>query len=86
MVPGMTPLTDRDRLVLELAALPLADCERAARERLGVDRSRFHQLLNRVIDEPAALVADPVLVNRLRRLRDERARTRARRRPLQPVA
>lgn len=51
--------------------------EKAIRDRFGVSATRYYQLLNAVIDKPAALVADPMLVRRLRRLRVERRRSRA---------
>jgi hypothetical protein len=54
--------------------------ERAIRERFGVSAARYHQLLNRIVDQPAALAHDPMLVRRLRRLRDERRRKRFARR------
>lgn len=41
--------------------------------------ARYYQRLSYVLDEPAALEADPQLVYRLRRIRDERAAKRARR-------
>ena len=50
--------------------------ERAIRERLGLSTARYHQLLNRAIDRPEALSYDPMLVLRLRRLRDARRRRR----------
>jgi len=50
--------------------------ERAIRERFGFSAARYHQLLNRTIDLPEALVYDPMLVRRLRRLRDQRRRRR----------
>jgi uncharacterized protein DUF3263 len=50
--------------------------ERAIRERFGFSAARYHQLLQRVIDTPAALAYDPMLVRRLRRLRDDRRRRR----------
>ncbi len=42
--------------------------EQAIRDELGLRPIRFYQLLVRLLDDPAALAADPVLVNRLRRL------------------
>ena len=42
--------------------------EQAIRDELGLSPIRFYQLLVRLLDTPEALVADPVLVNRLRRL------------------
>jgi hypothetical protein len=50
--------------------------ERAIRERFGFSPSRYHQLLHRVIDRPEALVYDPMLVRRLRRVREVRRRAR----------
>jgi hypothetical protein len=51
--------------------------DRAVRERLGLSPARYHQLLDRAIDRPEALVYDPMLVRRLCRLRDERRRARS---------
>ena len=50
--------------------------ERAIRARFGLSAARYHQLLNRLIDEPEALIYDPMLVRRLRRLREARRRKR----------
>jgi hypothetical protein len=50
--------------------------ERAIRERLGISAVRYRQILNRSIDRPEALSFDPVLVRRLRRLRDALWRSR----------
>lgn len=36
--------------------------------------TRYYQVLDVLIDEPAAEAAEPVTVHRLRRLRDERRR------------
>src|SRR5256885_15615782 len=44
----------------------------AIRERFGLSPARYHQLLDRLIDRPEALEYDPVLVQRLRRLRETR--------------
>lgn len=54
--------------------------QRAVRERFGLSPTRYYQLLNRLIDDDAALAYDPMLVKRLRRLRAARQRQRARRR------
>jgi uncharacterized protein DUF3263 len=54
--------------------------ERAIREGFGISAARYHQLLNRIIDRPEALTFDPMLVRRLRRLREERRRKRYARR------
>jgi hypothetical protein len=50
--------------------------ERAIRERFGFSAARYHQLLNRAIDLPEALAYDPMLVRRLRRIREARRRRR----------
>jgi len=68
---------DRDLLDFEREAWKLRmSKERAIRERFGFSATRYHQLLNRVIDRPSALEYDPMLVRRLRRLRDARRRKR----------
>lgn len=54
--------------------------EQAVRERFDVSPTRYYQLLNRVIDDEAAVAYDPMLVKRLRRLRAQRQRQRAARR------
>jgi hypothetical protein len=50
--------------------------ERAIRERFGFSPSRYHQLLHRIIDRPDALAYDPMVVRRLRRVREARRRAR----------
>jgi hypothetical protein len=50
--------------------------EVAIRRRFGVSAARYYQALNRLIDRPEALRYDPMLVRRLRRLREVRRRTR----------
>ncbi len=54
--------------------------ERAIRERLRISPTRYHQLLNQIIDRTEALEFDPMLVRRLRRLREARRRKRFARR------
>jgi len=69
------PLTDRDRAVLALERrywrTPGAK-EQAIREQLGLSPTRYYQLLNGLLDRPEALAHAPVLVNRLRRIRESR--------------
>jgi hypothetical protein len=50
--------------------------ERAIRDRFGFSAARYHQVLNRAVDTPAALAYDPMLVRRLRRMREARRRRR----------
>ncbi|MFG1652765.1 DUF3263 domain-containing protein [Micromonospora sp. NPDC049275] len=52
--------------------------EQAVRDTFGISSTRYYQLLNGLLDNPAALAADPVLIGRLRRLRSSRARNRRR--------
>lgn len=54
--------------------------ERAVRDRFGVSATRYYQILNELIDVPAALAEDPMLVRRLRRQRAARQKQRAARR------
>jgi hypothetical protein len=54
--------------------------EQAIRDRFGLTSTRYHQLLNALLDSPAALRADPMLVKRLQRIRSARERDRAARR------
>lgn len=46
------------------------------RDEFALSPTRYYQLLNAVLDKPAALVAHPVTVRRLRRLRERRRAAR----------
>ncbi|MFD4571754.1 DUF3263 domain-containing protein [Streptomyces sp. NPDC058417] len=46
--------------------------ERAVREELALSPVRYFQLLNALLDDARAVEADPVTVNRLRRVREAR--------------
>jgi len=46
--------------------------EQAIRDELGLSAVRYYQLLVRLLNTPEALAADPVLVNRLRRISTNR--------------
>lgn len=73
-------LTDRDRAILVLeAAWPRHGGlkEETIRAQLGMSPARYYQLLGRLIDTEEALEHDPLLVRRLRRIRDSRAAQRA---------
>ena len=54
--------------------------ETAIRESFDMSATRYYQVLNALIDRPEALVEDPLLVRRLRRMRAERQRARSARR------
>jgi hypothetical protein len=51
--------------------------EQAITDTFGLSTTRYYQLLRATLDKPAALAAEPVLVKRLRSLRDQRARARS---------
>lgn len=76
-------LSERDRAILafERQWWKYAGAkETAIRELFGLSATRYYQVLNTLIDDPDALAADPLLVKRLRRMRDERQRARSARR------
>jgi hypothetical protein len=51
--------------------------EEAIREEFGISAARYYQVLGALIETPAALQEDPMLVKRLQRLRDARTVRRA---------
>lgn len=73
------PLNDRDRAILQFEAewrRHAGAKEEAIRSELSMTPARYYQLLGRLIDTTAAQQHDPMLVKRLRRIRDDRQRTR----------
>jgi uncharacterized protein DUF3263 len=75
-LPGLSP-RERDLLDFERGWWQQhGPKQRAIRERFGFSAARYQQLLNRAIDLPEALAYDPMLVRRLRRLREQRRRRR----------
>ena len=80
---GTGQLSDRDREILafERQWWKYAGAKEAAiRDLFDLSATRYYQVLNTLIDRPEALMADPMLVKRLRRLRSTRQRTRSARR------
>lgn len=76
-------LSDRDREVLDFERLrwKYAGAKEAAiMERFDMTATRYHQVVNALLDRPEALEYDAQLVNRLKRLRDTRRRQRSARR------
>ncbi|MCZ9309718.1 DUF3263 domain-containing protein [Corynebacterium uberis] len=72
-------LTDFDARLLdfaERAPRALGAREEAIRAQLGVSPVRYYQRLNVLIDAPEAHAAHPLLMSRLARIRDRRARER----------
>lgn len=51
--------------------------DHAIRERFGMSATAYFQILNSLLDDRAAYAADPILIKRLRRIRDRRQRDRA---------
>ena len=84
-IPGAETgaLSDRERAILafERQWWKYAGAkEQAVRDLFGMSATRYYQVLNALIDSPAALEADPMLVKRLRRVRAARQRARSARR------
>lgn len=73
------PLTDQERQVLafERQWWRYAGAkEQAIRDQFGLTATRYYQILNGLLDNPSAMEFDPLLVKRLRRLRERRQRAR----------
>ncbi|MFC4146551.1 DUF3263 domain-containing protein [Micromonospora mangrovi] len=74
-------LTERERRILAFEQQWWKHAgakEQAIRDTFGLSATRYYQLLNALLDHPAALAAEPMLIGRLRRLRSSRARNRRR--------
>lgn len=81
--PTTTEISERDRAILEFERSWWkfeGAKESAVREKFDLTLVRYYQLLNAIIDQPAALEADAMTVRRLQRMRDLRARQRSLRR------
>lgn len=77
MLTGLN-LSDRSILAFEAAwTRTSGDREYRIRSELGLSKTRYYQLLNRILDDPEASKFDPTNVHRLRKLRAERAAGRA---------
>ena len=77
------PLNERDAEILafERQWWKFAGAkEQAIRDQFAMSATRYYQVLNALIDKPAALAHDPLLVKRLRRLRATRQKVRSARR------
>jgi len=73
------PLSHRDQEILEFErtwwTLP-GPKEAAIKERFGVSGARYYQLLHGLLEDPDALAYDPMVIKRLRRMRDRRRKAR----------
>ncbi len=68
---------DREILAFEAQWWKYAGAkEQAIRELFDMSATRYYQILNVLLDDPAAMAVDPMLVKRLRRLRSGREDTR----------
>jgi hypothetical protein len=80
---AVPPLDERWRAILDFERTwwkTSSPKDGAVRERFGLSPTRYYQLLNELLDRPEALEYDPMLVHRLRRLREARRRKRFARR------
>ena len=78
-------LTERDRAILDFERTWWTEAgpkDTAIRERFELSGTRYYQLLTELLDDDAALVYDPLLVRRLRRVRERRRRARVEGRPM----
>jgi len=80
MSPSSRPLTDRERAILDFerswwtgASGPK---EQGIRATLGISSARYYEILASLLDLPAAMDYDPLVIKRRRRNRDERRRAR----------
>jgi len=84
VVPDVsTELSDKEREILafERQWWKYAGAkEQAIKDLFDMSATRYYQVLNTLIDRPEALVHDPMLAKRLRRLRATRQRSRSARR------
>ena len=74
------PLGERERAVLAFERQWWRHAgakEEAIRSQFGVGPTAYYQLLSRLLDDPAAIAYDPMLVKRLQRQRASRRRRRS---------
>ena len=72
-------LSDRERAILDFERSWWTESgpkELAIRERFQLSATRYYQVLNTLLESPEAIDYDPLVVRRLRRLRDGRRRAR----------
>ncbi len=72
-------LTDRERAILDFESRWWTEPgpkEVAILERFELSTERYYRILNDLLESPAAEAPDPLVVKRLRRMRDRRRRAR----------
>lgn len=82
-------LTERDRAIIEFERTWWSEDsskESIIRERFELSTTRYYELLGELIDSDDAYEFDPLVIRRLRRLRDRRRRARFERQVEQPPA
>ncbi len=82
---GGLALTDRDQAILDFERswwTEVGPKDTAIRDRFELSGTRYYQLLTELIDDPDALEYDPLLIRRLRRVRERRRRARVEGRPM----
>lgn len=77
---GQEPLGERDKTLLAFERRWWRNAgakEQAIRDEFSLSATRYYQTLGHLIDSPAALAYDPMLINRLQRMREARRADRA---------
>ncbi len=72
-------LSERERAILDFERTWWTEPgpkEIAIRERFDVSPARYYQVLTDLLESPEAMAYDPLVVRRLRRVRDRRRRAR----------
>jgi hypothetical protein len=72
-------LTERDRAILDFERSWWSEPgpkELAIKARFDLSTTRYYEILHELLDAPEALDYDPLVVRRLRRVRDRRRRAR----------
>jgi hypothetical protein len=72
-------LTERDRAILDFERAWWSEQgpkEGLIRERFELSAARYYEVLGELLDSPEAYEYDPLVVRRLRRMRDRRRRAR----------
>jgi DNA-binding Lrp family transcriptional regulator len=71
-------LSERDRAILAIEKRSWrfeGAKQQVIRETLGLSPTRYYQVLNELLDDPAALSAEPIVIRRLQRQRQSRRRS-----------
>ncbi|RFA13772.1 hypothetical protein B7R22_11805 [Subtercola boreus] len=77
---GVVGLNEREQRILEFERTWYTHAGakgQAIREHFGLSAPRYYQLVNALLDSPAALMFDPMLIRRLQRVRDSRTAARS---------